>query len=169
MRKKRVKKEKDENRPKRPASAYFLYLADNREKIKKENPGISITEITKKAGEMWKEVTDKTKWEEAAAAAKKEYEKAMAEYKASGGGKDVKEQKTPKKDKKQSTVKSPAKSPGSFKSKEYVSSSADSSDNEDKPVKVKKEKSDSDAQDDSDGKMEIDEAASPSENESGSD
>ncbi|CAL1275121.1 unnamed protein product [Larinioides sclopetarius] len=31
-----------------------------REKIKKDNPGISITEITKKAGEMWKEVSDRT-------------------------------------------------------------------------------------------------------------
>lgn len=60
MRKKRQKKEKDENKPKRPPSAYFLFLGDMREKIKKDNPGISITEITKKAGEMWKEVTDKT-------------------------------------------------------------------------------------------------------------
>lgn len=31
-----------------------------REQIKKDNPGISITEITKKAGEMWKEVSDKS-------------------------------------------------------------------------------------------------------------
>ncbi|XP_015930923.1 FACT complex subunit Ssrp1 [Parasteatoda tepidariorum] len=166
MRKRKPKKEKDENKPKRPASAYFLYLADNREKIKKENPGISITEITKKAGEMWKEVTDKSKWEEQAAEGKKKYEKAMAEYKASGGGSKAKEeQRTPKKDKdrKSSTVKSPAKSPGSFKSKEYVSSSSDSSDDESKSPKKKK------ADSDSDDKMEIDDAASGSGNESGSD
>lgn len=38
----------------------MLYLAEMREQIKKDNPGISITEITKKAGEMWKEVSDKS-------------------------------------------------------------------------------------------------------------
>ncbi|GFT56354.1 FACT complex subunit SSRP1 [Nephila pilipes] len=165
MRKKRQKKEKDENKPKRPPSAYFLFLGDMREKIKKDHPGITITEITKKAGEMWKEVTDKSKWDEKAAELKKEYEKAMQEYKSSGKAateKVSKEQKTPKKDKdkKQSqSTKSPTKSPGSFKSKEYISSSSDSSDSEDKPLKKKK---DSDSDDD---KMEIDEAAS----ESGSD
>ncbi|XP_054717717.1 FACT complex subunit Ssrp1-like [Uloborus diversus] len=169
MRKKRQKKERDENKPKRPPSAYFLYLADVREKIKKDNPGISITEITKKAGEMWKEVSDKSKWEEAAAVAKKEYEKKMAEYKASGGGaatssKSSKGEKTPKKDdKKVSPTKSPAKSPGSFKSKEYISSSSESSDSEDKPLKPKKKDSDSD-----EDKMEIDDH-SPSENEDASD
>ncbi|KAF8778000.1 FACT complex subunit SSRP1 like protein [Argiope bruennichi] len=167
MRKKRQKKEKDENKPKRPPSAYFLFLGDMREKIKKDNPGISITEITRKAGEMWKEVADKSKWEEKAAELKKRYEVAMAEYKESGGGKvskESKEQKTPKKDKDKKAsqaTKSPTKSPGSFKSKEYISSSADSSDSEDKPLKKKK---DSDSDDD---KMEIDEGAS--DNESGSD
>ncbi|XP_035206480.1 FACT complex subunit Ssrp1-like [Stegodyphus dumicola] len=159
MRKKRQKKEKDENKPKRPPSAYFLYLADMREKIKRDNPGISITEITKKAGEMWKEVTDKSKWEEAAAAAKKKYEKDMAEYKASGGGvkKESSKEKTPKKDKekKHSPIKSPTKSPGSFKSKEYISSSSESSDSEDKPLKAKKKDSGSS----SDEKMEIDEGS----------
>lgn len=166
-RKKRQKKEKDENKPKRAVSAFFLYLAEMREQIKKDNPGISVTEITKKAGEMWKEVSDKSKWEEAAAAAKEEYQRAMAEYKASGGGKSKEpKEKTPKKDKekKPSTVKSPTKSPGSFKSKEYISSSSDSSDSEDKPLKKAKSKgSDSD-----DEKMEIDEG-SGSGNESGSD
>jgi len=172
-RKKRQKKERDENKPKRAPSAYFLYLADMREQIKRDNPGITITEITKKAGEMWKEVSDKSKWEEAAAVAKKEYEKAMAEYKASGGGSKPKEPKEspPKekkikkeKDKKPSPVKSPTKSPGSFKSKEYISSSSDTSDSEDKPLKKAKSKgSDSD-----DDKMEVDDA-SASGNESGSD
>ncbi|GFY66478.1 FACT complex subunit SSRP1 [Trichonephila inaurata madagascariensis] len=163
MRKKRQKKERDENKPKRSPSAFILFLGDMREKIKKENPGITIKEIPKRAGEMWKETTDKSKWEEKAAELKKEYEKAMQEYKESGKSaaaeKVAKDQKTPKKDKdkKQSqSTKSPTKSPGSFKSKEYISSSSDSSDSEDKPLKKKKE-SDSD-----DDKMEIDEAASDS-------
>ncbi|UYV65012.1 hypothetical protein LAZ67_3002816 [Cordylochernes scorpioides] len=87
-RKRRQKKEKDSNRPKRPPSAYFLYLNEIREQIKKDNPGIRITEITKKAGEMWKNVRDKTKWEEEAKKKKAEYTKAMEDYTAQGGGSD---------------------------------------------------------------------------------
>lgn len=38
----------------------MIWLNENREAIKRENPGISITEISKKAGEKWKLITDKT-------------------------------------------------------------------------------------------------------------
>lgn len=48
------KKVKDPGAPKRPMSGYMLWLNGNRERIKSENPGISVTEISKKAGEMWK-------------------------------------------------------------------------------------------------------------------
>jgi len=37
-----------------------LWLNDNRQKIKDGNPGISITEISKKAGEIWGKMTDKS-------------------------------------------------------------------------------------------------------------
>lgn len=76
--KKRAKK--DANAPKRPQSAYFLWMADNRERIKKENPGISITEIAKKGGEEWKLVTDKSKWEKQNEALMEKYKKDVAEY-----------------------------------------------------------------------------------------
>uniref|UniRef100_A0A673Z359 FACT complex subunit SSRP1 n=1 Tax=Salmo trutta TaxID=8032 RepID=A0A673Z359_SALTR len=52
----REKKQKDTNAPKRPMSSYMLWLNSSRERIKSENPGISITEISKKAGEMWKQI-----------------------------------------------------------------------------------------------------------------
>ena len=58
-RKRRQKKEKDENKPKRPQSAYFIWLNEHREEIKEENPGISITEISKLAGQRWRELGDK--------------------------------------------------------------------------------------------------------------
>lgn len=58
-RKKRQKKEKDENKPKRAQSAYFIWLNEHREMIKKENPGISITELSKLAGQKWRELKDK--------------------------------------------------------------------------------------------------------------
>ncbi|XP_065345352.1 FACT complex subunit Ssrp1 isoform X2 [Cloeon dipterum] len=59
-RKKKEKKE-DDGKPKRPMSAYFLWFNSNRENIKKKYPGISVTEVAKKAGEMWKELTDKSR------------------------------------------------------------------------------------------------------------
>lgn len=50
------KKQKDKGGPKRPMSAYMLWLNSSRERIKSENPGISVTEISKKAGEMWRQL-----------------------------------------------------------------------------------------------------------------
>ena len=46
--------------PKRPMSAYFLWMNENREQIKKDHPGLSIAEFGKKAGELWKAMTDKS-------------------------------------------------------------------------------------------------------------
>ena len=58
------KAERDPNKPKKPPTAYFLWLAENRNAIKEENPGIKITEIAKKAGELWRalETSDKQVW-----------------------------------------------------------------------------------------------------------
>uniref|UniRef100_A0A8C7YI04 FACT complex subunit SSRP1 n=1 Tax=Oryzias sinensis TaxID=183150 RepID=A0A8C7YI04_9TELE len=82
------KKQKDAGGPKRPMSAYMLWLNSSRERIKAENPGISITEISKKAGEMWRGLgkDEKEEWETKAGEAKRQYDKAKKEYKESGGG-----------------------------------------------------------------------------------
>lgn len=62
---------KDPNQPKRPLSAYFAWLGENREKVKAENPSISHKEVTAKLGEMWNALDE---------AVKKEYkDKATAE------------------------------------------------------------------------------------------
>lgn len=58
-RKKRSKK--DPNAPKKPLSAYMLWLQENREAIKRKYPGSSVTDVSKKAGEMWKTVTAEEK------------------------------------------------------------------------------------------------------------
>ncbi len=42
-------------------SAYMLWLNASRDRIKSDNPGISITEISKKAGEMWKQISKEKK------------------------------------------------------------------------------------------------------------
>jgi len=48
------------DRPKRPLSAYMLWLNENRESIKKENPGSKVTDIAKRGGELWRGLKDKT-------------------------------------------------------------------------------------------------------------
>ncbi|XP_041029977.1 FACT complex subunit SSRP1-like [Carcharodon carcharias] len=134
-------KEKDPHAPKRPMSTYMLWLNANREKIKADNPGISVTELSKKAGELWKAMgkDKKEEWDTKAASAKKEYEKKMEEYRKSGKADSFKKKETPKKSKgkgeKQSLPRSVSKSPvkgigDSFKSKEFVSSDESSSDSE---------------------------------------
>lgn len=154
---KKVRKEKKERKeskpkksksggPKRPATAFMIWLNATRESIKKDNPGISVTEIAKKGGEMWKEMKDKSEWEGKAAKAKEEYAEALAAYKASGGGgsddeggkgkaaKRKKEAATPKK-----SNASPMKGSG-FKSKEYISGDDSSSSDDDKKDSKKAKK-----------------------------
>lgn len=94
-------------KPKRPLSAYMIWLNENRESIKKDHPGIKVTEIAKKGGEMWRGLKDKTvsfkkdkiclllnfikylnllqEWEQKAAKIKDEYTKAVKEFEANGG------------------------------------------------------------------------------------
>lgn len=54
------KREKDANAPKRAATAFMLWLNENRKQIVEENPGIKVTEIAKKGGELWRDLKDKT-------------------------------------------------------------------------------------------------------------
>lgn len=132
------KKEKDTNKPKRPPTAFMLWLNSARESIKADNPGINVTEIAKKGGEMWRELKDKSEWEAKAAKAKKEYAVSMKEYEASGGGKERKEKKEKTEKKKKETKKdSPSKmmTGSSFKSKEYISDDDSSSDESKKSEK----------------------------------
>ncbi|XP_063225071.1 FACT complex subunit Ssrp1 [Bacillus rossius redtenbacheri] len=136
-RKKRAKKDKDENRPKRAPSAYMLWLNATRESIKADNPGISVTEIAKKGGELWRELKDKSEWEAKAAKAKEEYTEAMKEYKASGGGaadpakkKEAKKEPKEAKRKESSAAKSSSSPQKNVKSKEYISDDDSSSDDE---------------------------------------
>lgn len=75
------------DKPKRPLSAYMLWLNSARESIKKENPGIKVTEIAKKGGELWRGMKDKSEWEGKAAKLKDDYTKAVAEFEKNGGDK----------------------------------------------------------------------------------
>ena len=41
------KKEKDPNAPKRPMSAYFLFMGDKRAEVREKNPDFKIGDIAK--------------------------------------------------------------------------------------------------------------------------
>ncbi|KAL8589456.1 hypothetical protein ACOMHN_061667 [Nucella lapillus] len=140
------KANQDPNQPKRPQSAFFLWLNSHRESIKRDHPGISVTEVTKLAGEMWKTV-DKAEWEEKSKKAKADYKVAMAEYREKAKDQSDSEDANSDTEKKKKTKKtaSPRKpkkptgkteEKGDFKSKEFISSDESSSDS-DKPLKRK--------------------------------
>ncbi|XP_037092415.1 LOW QUALITY PROTEIN: FACT complex subunit Ssrp1-like [Pollicipes pollicipes] len=139
------RKKKDTGAPKRPMSAYFIWLNEHREQIKEEHPGISVTEVSKKAGEMWRELKDKSEWEKKNQEAKARYEEEMKEWRASGGAVAG---KTPKAGKSSSPKKSISSTPGTgggaglgFKSKEYISDSGSSEeDSDERPLKNKASK-----------------------------
>lgn len=83
------RKKKDKDAPKRPAGgAYGCFLAAKREEIKKSLPaGHAITDVTKKASELWKAASaaDKKKYEAEYAKKAEAYKVAMEEYKKNGG------------------------------------------------------------------------------------
>ena len=66
----------DETLPKKPLSSFFLFSAEAREALKKEQPEIKQTEILKKIGAQWKELDAETKkkWEAKSKADKERYE-----------------------------------------------------------------------------------------------
>jgi len=75
-----TKKAKDPNAPKRAMSAFFFWMQENRDKLKK--PGMGVADVAKAAGAEWGKLTDKTKWEKKAEDDKKRYERDIAAYKA---------------------------------------------------------------------------------------
>ncbi|KAJ7420791.1 FACT complex subunit SSRP1 [Willisornis vidua] len=139
------KKGKDPNAPKRPMSAYMLWLNASREKIKSDHPGISITDLSKKAGELWKAMSKEKKEVLPEMRGCEELGPVGCQLGATAPLPTLYREKSKKKKKKQekqikgkgdkkgassksSSSKSPAKSMSdSFKSKEFVSSDESSS------------------------------------------
>jgi structure-specific recognition protein 1 len=144
--KKREKKKKDKNAPKRPQSAFFIWMNENREAMKKKYPDLSLAEFGKKAGELWRELKDKSEWESKAKKAKEEYDKAMKNYVPSkedsedGGSSKQKKSKASssssksKKTTSTSSTVSPTKAGTGtgYKSKEFISDDESSSSSSEK-------------------------------------
>lgn len=127
---------KDPNAPKKPQSSYFIWMNENRQKIKDDNPGISVTEIGKKAGEIWKslDADEKAKYDAKAKKAKEKYAIEYAEYQKNKG-KDAKKESPNKKVKKET----PSVTGPKVKSAEFVDSSSDSDSDSGKKETIKEE------------------------------
>ncbi|KAL8523748.1 hypothetical protein ACS0TY_013642 [Phlomoides rotata] len=81
--KKEKKAAKDPNKPKRPLSAFFVFMDDFRKKYKEENPNNkSVALVGKAGGAKWKSMSDeeKTPFVATAEKRKEEYEKKMEDY-----------------------------------------------------------------------------------------
>ncbi|CAD8102803.1 unnamed protein product [Paramecium primaurelia] len=73
--------------PKKPLTAYFLFLGDERQQIMKNNPGSRISEITQIAARMWSELDQKKKeeYQKRTEELQKEYEVKKKEYEVKFG------------------------------------------------------------------------------------
>ncbi|XP_006821180.1 TOX high mobility group box family member 3-like isoform X1 [Saccoglossus kowalevskii] len=79
------KKKKDPNEPQKPVSAYALFFRDTQAAIKGQNPNASFGEVSKIVASMWDSlgVEQKQVYKQNTEAAKKEYLKKLAAYRAS--------------------------------------------------------------------------------------
>jgi len=79
---KKPKAPKDPLKPKKPMGAYFLYLNEKRPFIREEFPDLSMTDVSKKASEMYKQLSNKEKqsYEKRFKKELAQYEEALAEY-----------------------------------------------------------------------------------------
>ncbi|XP_078525483.1 TOX high mobility group box family member 3 [Lissotriton helveticus] len=79
------KKKKDPNEPQKPVSAYALFFRDTQAAIKGQNPNATFGEVSKIVASMWDGLGEEQKqvYKRKTEAAKKEYLKALAAYRAS--------------------------------------------------------------------------------------
>ncbi|XP_015283628.1 PREDICTED: transcription factor A, mitochondrial [Gekko japonicus] len=73
-----------DNRPKLPLTAYIRFCKDHQPIYRKQNPDISILDITKKLAHAWRELppSDRQPYETAATLERQAYKEQMAKYKA---------------------------------------------------------------------------------------
>lgn len=81
---KKGKKKKDPNEPQKPVSAYALFFRDTQAAIKGQNPNATFGEVSKIVASMWDSLGEEQKqvYKRKNEAAKRDYLKALAEYKA---------------------------------------------------------------------------------------
>ncbi|CAJ1942209.1 unnamed protein product [Sphenostylis stenocarpa] len=98
-RKQTKKAAKDPNKPKRPPSAFFVFMSEFRELFKKDHPtNKSVAVVGKAGGDKWKSMSDAEKAPFIARAEKKkeEYEKSISAYNKKLEGKNSEEEESDK-------------------------------------------------------------------------
>ncbi|CAG5929568.1 unnamed protein product [Menidia menidia] len=82
---KKGRKKKDPNEPQKPVSAYALFFRDTQAAIKGQNPNATFGEVSKIVASMWDSLGEEQKqvYKRKNEAAKKEYLKALEEYRES--------------------------------------------------------------------------------------
>ncbi|URE44745.1 HMG (high mobility group) box [Musa troglodytarum] len=113
---KRTRKEKDPLKPKHPMSAFFLFSKERREALLRENK--NVLEISKIAGEEWKNMTGEQKapYEEIAKRRKESYNMEIELYKQKKleTTKENRHKKKKEKDEHNADPNRPRKPPSSF-------------------------------------------------------
>ncbi|XP_052865584.1 TOX high mobility group box family member 3-like isoform X2 [Anopheles cruzii] len=93
------KKKRDPNEPQKPVSAYALFFRDTQAAIKGQTPNASFGEVSKIVASMWDVLAleHKNVYKKKTEAAKKDYLKALAAYRASlvSKGTEVEQQPSP--------------------------------------------------------------------------
>ncbi|XP_031415152.1 TOX high mobility group box family member 4-A isoform X3 [Clupea harengus] len=81
---KKGRRRKDPNEPQKPVSAYALFFRDTQAAIKGQNPNATFGEVSKIVASMWDSLGEEQKqvYKRKTDAAKKEYLKALAAYRA---------------------------------------------------------------------------------------
>lgn len=107
------KAKKDPNAPKKALTSFILFSNAKRSEITRANPGISIGDVAKQLGALWKQISasEKEKYDKLALQDKERYEREMAAYKKG-------EVSKPESSKEISNVKTESK----FKSEEIIDS-----------------------------------------------
>ena len=80
---KKAKEAKDPNKPKRPASAFFVFMEDFRKQYKEKHPNNkSVSVVGKAGGEKWKSMSaaEKAPFVAKAEKRKSEYDKTLQAY-----------------------------------------------------------------------------------------
>ncbi|KAF5762496.1 putative chromatin remodeling & transcriptional activation HMG family [Helianthus annuus] len=105
---KKAKEAKDPNKPKRPASAFFVFMEDFRKQYKEKHPNNkSVSVVGKAGGEKWKSMSESEKAPFVAKAEKRksEYDKTLQAYnKKLAEGKPEEEEEEDESDKSKSEV-----------------------------------------------------------------
>jgi hypothetical protein len=132
-------KKKDANEPKRARSAYIIFCTLIRSDIKEKHPDLSSSDILKKTGEIWKNMTsdEKEKYNKLAEKDKHRYAKEKEEMSESSVDEEHK-----KDDDEEEPKKSKSKKDDDEEEKPKKSKSKKEDDEEEKPKKSKTKKDD---------------------------